>query len=361
MIRKKGLAVAIAAFGCVHAAHAEEPPNAPEPLTEADLRATRTEVWLDELIQEIVDEATAAILELPKTSVSPIALRTVALGANVAPSMRAHLVSALITGIHSGTEVKVVECLECQTMTARVEGDRFVMRKGLVSSEQARAVAAQIGATSFLDVAFGFDRERAAVEMDFRVVRAADSMVIWAESYRADGETPVLYRMSDSPKRRLARLEQLEALLEGRPTFGYSVGLGFGLLPYDDPEGGDISGVTLAWRIFERFGADGRVLFGLELAGFLSPERLAGGMLSAGSWWLPFRPDLTNPELRLGVKGGALLVGNQGNAACFQVGAELLLRFRFGVYAYALFLTKSEFDGRDLGGVGGTAGVSFNW
>ena len=102
-------------------------------------------------------------------------------------------------------------------------------------------------------------------------------------------------------------------------------------------------------------------MFGLDIMGFFNPERLSGGLLSAGSWWIPIRPDLVNPELRIGAKAGAFIAGTEGNAAVFQLGAELLLRYRFGIYAYVLFMTKSPFAGQDLGGVGMAAGLSFNW
>jgi hypothetical protein len=106
-------------------------------------------------------------------------------------------------------------------------------------------------------------------------------------------------------------------------------------------------------------------MFGLDLMGFLNTTRLAGGVLSAGAWWVPLRPDLVNPELRIGGKGGAFIAGSQGNAAIFQLGAEVLLRYRFGLYLYALFMTKSLYNAGqgdfELGGVGMATGISFNW
>ena len=71
-----------------------------------------------------------------------------------------------------------------------------------------------------------------------------------------------------------------------------------------------------------------------------------------------------NPELRIGAKAGAFIAGTEGNAAVFQLGAEVLLRYRFGLYGYVLFMTKSPYsggNGENLGGVGMSAGMSFNW
>jgi len=133
------------------------------------------------------------------------------------------------------------------------------------------------------------------------------------------------------------------------------------LIPYDDIVDGDITGASAGFRVYERFGTDRRVMFGLDVVGFLNTERLAGAFLSGGAWWVPIPPDFIFPELRLGAKAGAFIAGSEGNAAAFQLGAEVLLRYRFGLYLYALFMTNSEFDGGTLGGVGFSTGLSFNW
>ena len=290
-----------------------------------------------------------------------MAIRSLALGANIEPSFGQRLRASITTMIHAGTDVRIVDCLECRTTRTRTVGDQWVVTRGLVGTADSRAVAEAIGAKTFLDVSFGFDPEVGAVEMHFSVIRAHDSVVIWADTFRADETTPMLLRASDAPQKREDRLKDLEMLLEGRPFYGYVAGAGFMILPYDSDEG-DISGVTFGYRIYERFGVDRRVLFGLDLMGFLNLERLSGAILSAGSWWVLFRPDLINPEVRLGAKAGGLIVGNQGNTAVLQVGTEVLLRYRFGLYAYVVFLPfPTMFNNSELKGVGMSTGISFNW
>ena len=215
-----------------------------------------------------------------------------------------------------------------------------------------------------MDVEFDFEPSTSVLQMSFRVVRASDSFVLWSDTFRADETTPMLMRSSEAPMKRKDRLRDLEMLLEGRPYFGYVATAGFMLLPHNDPVEGDVGGATAGYRIYERFGPERRVMFGLDLTGFLNTERLAGAVISAGSWWIPLRPDFVNPELRLGAKAGAFIAGTAGNAAVFQLGAEVLLRYRFGLYGYVLFMTKSEFppnSGNELGGVGMSTGMSFNW
>lgn len=332
----------------------------------ADVNASTGEVTLGELVDEILADVIAEIDARPAKWFSPMAIRQVALGANVAPSYSRKLQSAIIAQIHAGTEIRMVQCIECDATQTRLSGGEWVITRGIVGTDEMRTVADKLGVRSFMDVAFGFDPETGVLEMDFRIIRARDAYVLWSDSFRADETTPVLARSSEAPIRRKDRLKDLEMLLEGRPFYGYVATAGYMILPHNDPFLGDIGGATAGYRIYERFGVERRVMFGLDLTGFLNTSRLAGAVISAGSWWVPFRPDFINPELRLGVKAGAFIAGTAGNAAIFQLGAEVLLRYRFGLYAYVLFMTKSRFPPGDeppteLGGVGMATGMSFNW
>lgn len=325
------------------------------------MNATRGEITLGELVDEILADVMASVDRIPAKFVSPLAIRQITLGSNISPSYARRLRNHIIAQIHAGTEVRVVRCVECDATRTKIEDGKWIVTKGVVSTEEMQAVGEAIGAKAFLDVAFGFDPDNGMVEMDFQLIRVRDAAVLWAESFRADESTPVLMRSSDAPMKREDRLRDLEMLLEGRPYYGIAASAGFMLVPYNDPNEGDITGATAGFRVYERFGVERRVMFGLDLMGFLNTSRLAGGVISAGAWWIPLPPDLINPELRLGGKAGAFIAGSEGNAAMFQVGAEVLLRYRFGLYLYALFMTKSMFNGFDLGGVGTATGLSFNW
>lgn len=330
----------------------------------ADLNAATGEVSLGELLDEILADVVAELDVRPAKWFSPMAIRTITLGANVTPSFKEKLASLVTAQIHAGTSIRMVQCIECDLVRTRMEDGQWVISHGITSTRELQRVADDLGAKAFMDVAFGFDPATGVVELQFSVIRARDSFVLWSDTFRADETTPLLMRASESPMRRKDRLRDLEMLLEGRPLYGYVATAGFMLLPYNDPVEGDIGGATAGYRIYERFGSERRVMFGLDLTGFLNTSRLSGGLISAGSWWIPLRPDLVSPELRLGAKAGAFVAGSAGNAAVFQLGAEVLLRYRFGLYAYVLFMTKSEFppdSGKELGGVGMSTGMSFNW
>ncbi len=331
------------------------------------INATTGEVGLAQIVDEVLADVMAELDRFQPRKVSPMAIRQVTLGANIKPKFSRKLRNKIIAQTHSGTRVRILRCIECEATRTRLIDGQWILTKGLVNTEELRSVGERIGVQTFLDVSFGFDPESGTVEMDFQLIRAEDAQVIWAESFRADESTPMLLRSTEAPMRRKDRLRDLEMLLEGRPYYGSVASAGFMLLPYNDPIDGDITGATAGYRLYERFGEDRQVMFGLDIMGFLNTERLSGAIVSAGSWWVPFRPDLVNPELRLGAKAGAFVAGTEGNAAIFQLGAEVLLRYRFGLYGYVLFMTESAYPGPNrndqaqLGGLGFSLGLSFNW
>lgn len=329
-----------------------------------DINTATGEVTLAELLDEILADVVAEIDTRPAKMWSPMAIRQVYLGKNVTPSFAKKLASIVTAQIHAGSEVRMVDCLECDSSKTKIENGNWVFTNGLTDTEEMRAVAEKIGVKAFMDVTFGFDPATGVLEMQFSIIRARDSYVLWSDSFRADETTPILLRSSEAPIKRRDRLRDLEMLLEGRPYYGIAASAGFMILPHNDPMLGDIGGATAGFRVYERFGVERRVMFGLDLTGFLNTSRLAGAVISAGAWWIPIRPDFVNPELRLGAKAGAFIAGTAGNAAVFQLGAELLLRYRFGLFGYVLFMTKSEFppdSDTQLGGLGFATGMSFNW
>jgi hypothetical protein len=326
-----------------------------------DIAATTGNVSLPEVVDEIMGDVVAELAARSPKRLSPLAIRNIRLGANVQPNYARVLANTIVANIQAGTSLKIMECLECQAVRSRMVGDQWVVQRGIVDSDDMKRIGQKLGVKAFMDVAFGFEPESGIVQMDFSVVEADDGMVIWADSFRADRTTPMLLRSSFEPQKKKERLKDLEMLLEGRPFYGYVVNFGYMLLPYDDPMFGDIGGATVGFRVYERFGVDRRVLFGLDGAGFINTSRLAGGVISAGAWWVLLRPDFINPELRLGGKVGAFVAGSEGNAAMFQLGAEVLLRYRFGLFGYLLIMTKSQFDMHNLGGLGFSGGMSVNW
>lgn len=340
--------------------------NANDRLVEL-LRDTTGSVDLAEVVDEVLADAVAELDRFAVREVSPLSIRQVVVGSNLKPAFARELRHRITTLLRAGTRLKVVRCLECEATRSRVVGDQLVVTRGIVSTTQLRAVGQQLGVEAFVDVRFGFDPARSTIEFDFQLFRARDGEVLWAETYRADESTPMLMRASEAPQTREERLEDLQTLLEGRPMFGYAATAGVMLMPYNDPLEGDIFGATAGLRLFERFGTDRRIIFGLDVMGFVNFEILSGALVSAAGWWLPLEPDLVSPELRVGAKAGAFIAGNQGNTTVFQLGAELLLRYRFGLYAYATYVLEASYPGPmnneqgKLGGLGTSAGLSFNW
>lgn len=331
------------------------------------LRETTGEVDLSEVLDEVLADAVARVETFNLREVSPLALRQVSVGSNIRPGFASEIRSRVWTLLRSGTEIRIIRCLECEATRSRVVGDQLLVTRGITSTEALRRTGERLGVRAFLDVRFGFQPEEGLLELDVLLFRSKDGEILWSETYRADDSTPMLMRSSDAPQTREGRLEDLEALLEGRPVFGYAATAGIMLMPYDDPVDGDIFGATAGFRLFERFGADRKVLFGIDLMGFVNFELLSGAVVSAAAWWVPLPPDLVSPELRVGGKAGAFIAGTEGNTTVLQLGAELLLRYRFGLYAYATYVLDAAYAGPNgnaqakLGGLGTSVGLSFNW
>lgn len=363
-------------YGRTPAPSEEAPP--PNPVRERDVTAnerlvellqdTTGEVDLSELLDEIFADVVAELAQFNPRTIGPLAIRQVVVGSNLHPDLANQLKHRLTTQLRAGAQVEVLRCLACEATRTQVVDDQLVITHGIVNATQLREVGRELGARTFLDVRLGIDTERMVIELDFELFRAEDAEVIWADSFRADETTPMLLRASEAAQTREERLDDLRALLEGRPFFGWAAHAGVMLIPYNDPTVGDIFAATVGLRLFERFGTDRRVIFGLDMMGVLNFELLAGGLVSAGAWWVPIQPDLVNPELRVGGKAGALIVGNTGNTTVFQLGAELLLRYRFGLYAYATYTSAADFTPNNGGasaklgdGLGTSVGLSFNW
>lgn len=346
-------------------------PKEPEEQNEHDhlielIEDTTGVVELSEVVDEVLADVMATLVTYDARHLGPLALREVRVS-GVAPSFAPELRARLIAFLNAGTEIRVRRCLECVATRTRVEDEQLIITRGVTHLEQLQQIGRRLGVKTFMDVAFAFEPEASSLQFDFQVFSASSGEVMWAETYRSDTSTPMLMRASERPQKRSERVEDLRALLEGRPLFGWQASIGIMLMPYDDPLAGDIFGTTAGLRLYERFGTDRRVLFGLDLMGFINVDTLSGAIASAGAWWVPLEPDLVNPELRVGGKAGAFIAGSEGNAGILQLGAELLLRYRFGLYAYATYVFESSFPGPNanpnaaLGGVGMSAGVNLNW
>src|SRR5689334_10319723 len=237
---------------------------------EGSLVTPGAEVSADDIVDEMVDELAADVARLGAAQISPVLLERVRVSANMNPEY-AHIFEArLAAAMFKAANLALVRCLECTATRSRVEGTEWLVTRGLVTREDARAVARRYGARTFLDVALTLREQPASLSMDVEIVRADDSSIAFAEGYRMDAERAMLYRGADRAQSREERLKELEDKLDQRPR--YVSALEGGVMMLKASISGLFWGGLLRYRLTERFGSDKQFEGGLAVAGFINPD-----------------------------------------------------------------------------------------
>jgi hypothetical protein len=237
-----------------------------------------------------------------------------------------------------------------------------VVQLGAVSQEDVAKLGTSLGATSFLEIDFSYSRQANAMDLQARLVRASDSVILWSESYSSDATTAALLRGRERVKSRSERRDELDRLIQGRPYYGHGVAVGTTILPWDMPGRSSVVGLSGGYRLYERFGPDRKNLFGLQLDGFFNINApLLGAFIGAAFQREISTKSLFLPEVRVGGSVGGFLVGTEGNSFYAEGSADLMMKFRFGVGVSVLYLYPATYLGYDLGGLGFRARLTFNW
>src|SRR5207237_4675035 len=109
------------------------------------------EVSADDIVDELVDEFAADVARLGAAQLSPILLQRVQVSANMNPEY-AHIFEArLASAMFKAANLSLVRCVECTAIRSRVEGLAWVVTRGVITSEDVRAIARKYGAHGLLD------------------------------------------------------------------------------------------------------------------------------------------------------------------------------------------------------------------
>jgi hypothetical protein len=358
---------------------APSPPTLPASTREASLATpprtptgfeqmlTRSEdsVPITVLIDELLDELAHQMGKEDARALSPMAIRWVKLSPNLRADMAAGIETRLTARLSKATEIAQVVCTDCRSLRSRVEGRDWVVSLGAVHHSDLQRVADEIGARSFLDLDLEYvpGPPQSMVVLSARAFRASDARILFATAIRADETTAAVLRTGKKPPSREEQLAELERKLEARPYYGIGVLMGMAWIPYDGP-GGGITGATIGARAFERFGVDRRHMYGIQAEGFLNPNRLQAGVLSAVYAYDVTPPDLNKPDLRLSWGVGAFIASgasNEGNTILLQSSADYIMKFRFSFGVGLHYLVPTQFNNYDLGGFGVHSRFAFNW
>ena len=334
--------------------------------TEELIRKARTEVNFYELVDEMLDEVVYQLGKQDAIALSPLAIRLVRLSPDLRPEFAGTLEARLLARIAQATTIRTAVCIECTSMRSRVENGQWLVTLGAVRQEDLQRIGRAQGIKAFVDLGFTFNPLSNVIWMEATAFRASDGGVIWSDSYRSNATTAMLLRTGRSIPSRADRLEELEHKLQGRPFFGYMVGVGLARLAYNGPTG-DISGPLMTVRIHERFGEDQQQLFGLSVGIFFTGVPEAGknvlNSLMSGAYYSInlSEPNLNNPELWFYGELGGMFSGNQGNTFYGESGLDLHLKWRFSLVGGLQYLMPTHFADHDLGGLGYRLRLALNW
>lgn len=330
--------------------------------TRRQLNSEARTVHIYQLVEEMIDEIISDVAQLNVRAFSPVAFRNMNLTPNLSAQFGEFVESTLISALVTHTDVNVRRCVACNSLRSRVDEDDWVVSMGLVHHEDLVAEAARIGANSFLDARLSYFPGANIVAMQVEIFRAEDGAVLWTETYRSDATTAAILRTGDRVESRAERVAELERRIDARPYYGHTLTAGATYIPYDSPRGG-LSGASIGYRLYERFGPELRYYFGIGAEGFanFSDDAILGSFIYATLQMQLSQPNLNSPIYRTGPAVGGFFAGTEGNSFFAEWGIDAVLQFRLGAGASIFYFLPTEFAGYDLGGFGLRGRVTFNW
>lgn len=365
---RSSLFLACALFASV--ALAQEPsgferrarPRVQERPSERLFQQDRDEVNASDALDELLDELAADIARMEELKVAPVLIDRITLSENLSPTFAAILEARLIAALDRSAKVKVVRCLECSGTRSRIEGGAVIVSAGLSQREDLARVAAGYGAKSVMTVALAVEEDAGRMALDVMLTRASDNSVVFAEGYRFESDTSMLYRGADTAQHRADRLRDLEDRINGRPHISQSVVLGAMSVPIEG-ETPTLLGVAASYRLMERFGVDREYAAGLSVGGFIHSSRLAGALLNVIISRRFTVPSFYSSNFSVGVLAGGFVTGGGGNTPMGGLQLEYLFGHRIAVQASAVWVHPFDLakKGTMVGGVCPQAGVAFVW
>ena len=234
---------------------------------------------------------------------------------------------------------------------------------GHVTQEELAAEAKKLGVIAYLDAYVSFDPGANTVSMSVQIYRASDSKILWSETYMSDATTAAVLRSGDRLQTREEAYRELVRKIEQKPYYGYQLTLGMGFIPYDSATSPMLSGIMIGGRIYEKFGEDKRLLYGLHGESFLNfgENAIAGAFVGALAQYQINEPNLNDPIYRVGGLVEGFIAGQEGNSVAIEANAEAIFQFRLGASVGLMYFRPVQFAGADLGGFGGKVRFLFNW
>ncbi len=326
---------------------------------EGRLVSGSSEVLADDVVDEMLDEFAADVARLGAAQVGPILMERVRVSDNVNPAYAGVLEARLAAAIFRSANVALVRCVECTATRSRVDGGEWVVSRGLTTREEAQSVARKYGARSFLDVALTVREHPASMGMEVEMVRAQDSSIAFAETYRMDAAQGMLYRRADRAQSREEKLKELEDRLNHRPRWAPSLELGVMGLIGDQTLWGGVA----RFQLMEEFGDDRNMQAGVSAGGFFNTTYLTGGMASAAWQARVGRPNLYASQVWVGLDAGVFISSGASTVPIFGATMRWLVGERIAMHGALRYMAPLHVpnSSQSYGGLAPELGVGFVW
>ena len=338
---------------------ARKRPENPTAATEKYLLPLGQAVDANDILDEMLDELAADVAKLGPARIGPILLERVRLSDNLNPDFAPVLEARLAASVARATEVALLRCVECWATRGRLDRGAWVVSRGVNGKEEIEAVARKYAARTLLTVALTLLDEPSTLAMDVELVRADDSSIAFAEQYRMNPETALLYRGVDRTQSRFKRLKELQDRIDQRPRFNHTIDFGAMALTSQ----GSLSwGVLARYALTEQFGENGAGEAGIEGGGYLRTSDFSAGLVGAVGRLRLGAGNVFASDFKLVAHGGAVLTAS---ATSFYGGAGFRWRpaVRVSVFAMADYIApfQPRKNGASFGEFSPQLGLGFIW
>ena len=334
-------------------------PEAPGAATDKYLAPNASLIDANDVLDEMLDEVAADMAKLGPSRIGPILLERVRLSDNLNPDFAPVLEARLAASVARAAEVALLRCAECWATRGRLESGAWVVSRGVNRREELAAVAQKYAARSLLTVALTLLDEPSTLAMDVELVRADDSSIAFAEQYRMNPETSLLYRGVDRTQSRLSRLKELQDRIDQRPRFNHTLDVGAMALT----NSGSLSWGALArYALTEQFGEHGAGEAGIEAGGYLRTSEFSAGLIGGVVRLRLGADNVFSSDVRLVAHAGTVLTAS---ATSLYAGGGFRWRPAVRISAFAMVDYVAPFqvrkNGPDYGGVAPQLGLGFVW
>jgi hypothetical protein len=317
-------------------------------------------VSLTILLDELIDELAEQMAKQDVRAMSPLAVRWVKLSPNLRADLALSTETRLQARLAKISAIEQVVCTDCRSLRSRIEGQDWVVSLGVVRQDDLRKLAKEIGTKVFLDIDVQYmpGPPGPRLVLAARVFRAEDARLLFATSIRAQETAGAILRTGRKPKTREEQQAEIELSLARKARFGHLLSIGAASMPYESPSG-SIVGTTIGYRVQEHFGQAVRFGFGLQLEGFLHPDRLQTATISAVLSWRVSEPSLNYGELVLGAAMGGMVI--ERGTLVTEAFLDYLMKFRMSLGVGVFYVVPVRYGDYDFGGASLKGRLAVNW